>query len=268
MRRTLLLLLVLGSLAENAQGQKTPGYTRFLVPVFGSGIPGAYGTLWRSETWLRYAGLEEISIAPMPFCRGAECTIDGFLAPNYPAIPFEGPQGFLEPAILIHVESQHAAEVTFESRLRELSRSADSAGTEVPVIREDRMSSGPLYLLNVPMKTPSRYMLRLYGLPDVAEREVEIRYFRQPSTSGPNIDLDLVLLRVDRVALRSRESSLPWNFYPALGEIGSLELFPELAAETAIWIEVVPLSAGLRIWAMLSITNNTTQQVTLVTPGG
>ncbi|HET8773145.1 MAG TPA: hypothetical protein VFP80_05120 [Thermoanaerobaculia bacterium] len=266
MRRTLLPLLVLGLFAESGQGQ-TPGYTRFLVPVFGSGIPGAYGTLWRSETWLRYAGLEEMSIAPGAFCRGAECTIDGWVAPNLPAIPFEGPQGPLEPAILVHVETQHAAAVTFESRLRELSRSADSAGTEVPVIREDRMSSGPLYLLNVPMKTPSRYMLRLYGLPDVAEREVEIRYFRQPSTSGPNIDLDLVLLRVDRVALRSRESFLPWNFYPALAEIGSLELFPELAAEDAIWIEVVPLSAGLRIWAMLSITNNTTQQVTLVTPG-
>lgn len=38
--------------------------------------------------------------------------------------------------------------------------------------------------------------------------------------------------------------------------------------EDEIWIEVVPITPGLRIWAMLSVTNNETQQVTLITPGG
>lgn len=267
MRRKLPLLLLIGAVfAHHAFAQKTPGYTRFLVPVHVFDTPGAYGSLWRSETWLRYSGAEPVSIAPVPFCRGAECTIDGEIGPNLPAIPFEGLPAPAEPAILIHVASEHADEITIASRFRDVSRFTESAGTEVPVIREDRMSAAPLALLNVPVDPRFRSMLRLYALPDGSEYELEVRYFRQPSTSGPNIDLDVHLLRVDRVTLRSRESPLPWNFYPAMAEIGGLEQLPELAPEEKIWIEVAPLSPGLRIWALLSLTNNETQQVTLISP--
>lgn len=41
-----------------------------------------------------------------------------------------------------------------------------------------------------------------------------------------------------------------------------------LVGETSLWIEVVPITPGLRIWAFVSVTNNDTQQATLVTPVG
>jgi len=31
-------------------------------------------------------------------------------------------------------------------------------------------------------------------------------------------------------------------------------------------VEIAPLTPGLRIWALLSVTNNDTQQVTIITP--
>ena len=34
----------------------------------------------------------------------------------------------------------------------------------------------------------------------------------------------------------------------------------------ALWVEVVPITTGLRIWAMISVTNNDTQHVTLIAP--
>lgn len=95
---------------------------------------------------------------------------------------------------------------------------------------------------------------------------VEVRYFSQPDASGPRIDLDVHLLRAERVRLRTRPSADILNFFPSLAEVGGVETFPELAAAKAIWIEVAPVTPGLRIWALMSITNNETQQVTIVTP--
>jgi hypothetical protein len=53
MRTTIQVLLILALTASAAmlQAQPTPGFTRFLVPVHVVDIPGAYGSLWRSETW-------------------------------------------------------------------------------------------------------------------------------------------------------------------------------------------------------------------------
>jgi hypothetical protein len=56
------------------------------------------------------------------------------------------------------------------------------------------------------------------------------------------------------------------DYYPALAEIGNIEGLPELAGETTIWVEVAPIRPGLRIWALMSVTNNVTQQVTIITP--
>lgn len=258
------LCIALCSSGVFAQG--TPSYTRFLIPIYTADTPGAYGSLWQSATWLRYSGTEEASIVPRASCFGIMCPAEGRLGPGEPSLPFQHLAGFPEPAILVHVESTQAAKVTFASRVRDLSRENDSAGTDVPVIREDRMSATPIYLLNVPMGPRFRQMLRLYALPDVADPEVEVRYFRQPDATGPAIDLSLHLLRVDRVRLRMRPSGDIVNLFPALAEIGNVDRFPELAGEKAIWLEVTPLTPGMRIWAMTSITNNATQQVTLVTP--
>lgn len=199
-------------------------------------------------------------MAPQPYCFAFECTLAGTVRPGRPSLPFQHLTGYPESAILVHVESEHAPAVTFESRIRDVSRAAASAGTEVPVVREDRMSAGPLYLLDIPVEAGFRSTLRVYALPDVELPEVEVRYFRQPDPSGPGLDLDIHLLRTERLALRSRPSAGEWNLFPAIAEIGNVQTFPELAGESAIWVEIVPLTPGLRIWGLVSITNNETQR--------
>jgi hypothetical protein len=173
--------------------------------------------------------------------------------------------GYPESAILVHVETGHTSEVTFDTRLRDTSRATRSAGTQIPVVREDRMSSSPLYLLNVPIDPAFRNTLRVYALPDVEGPEVEVRYFRQ---LNPNVrlDLNIYLLRVDRVTLRSRPSTEQFNIFPAVAEIGNIDTFPELAGEATIWVEVVPLTPGMRAWGLISLTSNETQQVTIISP--
>jgi hypothetical protein len=52
--------------------------------------------------------------------------------------------------------------------------------------------------------------------------------------------------------------------FPLYGERANLQ--EALAGENAVWVEVVPITTGLRIWAMVSVTNNDTQHVTLIAP--
>lgn len=245
--------------------EEAPSYTRFLIPVFSPDIAGAYGSVWHAETWLRYSGSTAALIVPRPYCFGILCTTDGQLEPNFPSVPLQQ-LALTWPAILVYVESSHADEVTWESRIRDITRAADSAGSEVPVVREDRMTNGPLYLLNVPIDAKFRIALRLYALPESTSSEMEVRYYRQPSPNGPRFDDQLRLLRTDIVTLATHDSFGEFNFYPAYAALGGIESFPETAKEATIWIEIVPHGSNTRAWALLSITNNETQQVTIISP--
>ncbi len=263
---TLLIALTFGVFGETLQAQPTPGYTRVLVPVYVVNTPGAYGSLWHSETWIRYSGTETMRMAPRPYDCAFECPVGGPVEPDRPSLRLPYLAGYPESAILVHVESQHVSEVTFASRIRDVSRAALSGGTEIPVVREDRMSTGPIYLLNVPIEPRFRHTLRVYALPDVEQPEVEVRYFRQPLPSDPLTDLNLYQLRAERIALRLGPPTDHWNLSPAIAVVGNVETFPELAGESAIWVEVVPITPGLRIWGLMSITNNENQQVTIISP--
>ncbi|HET9866940.1 MAG TPA: hypothetical protein VFQ06_06585 [Nitrospira sp.] len=81
-----------------------------------------------------------------------------------------------------------------------------------------------------------------------------------------------MLLRTERLQLQEsannalrRMIGLPVLF-PFLGQVPNLQDLPELQAEDAVWMEIAPVTPGLRFWAMVSITNNDTQQVTIVAP--
>jgi len=264
----LALLFTAAVLPSNAplQADGPVTFTRFLVPIYTPDTPGAHGSLWQVRTWIYYAGTEEAVMVPRPFCFGITCPLAGALQPDWPAVPFQHLSGFPEPAILVHIDSRFASEAAFASRVRDLSMAADSAGTEVRVVPEGEMSTGPVYLLNVPASPKFRTTLRVYALPEVQDPEVEVRYFRQPDDQGSRLDTDVVLLRTDRVRLRTRRDGGELQLYPSIVEIGALDALPELAGEDAIWIEVVPITPHLRIWALLSVTNNETQQVTVVSP--
>jgi len=92
------------------------------------------------------------------------------------------------------------------------------------------MFDSPLTLLNVPAGPRFRSMLRLYALPDVANPEVEVRYYRQTDEDRSRFDARLLLLRTERVRLRARSASGEYQFHPALAEIGNIQALPEVAA--------------------------------------
>ena len=112
-------------------------YSRFLLPVFHSApVHGAYGSLWESDTRIHYSGAQEAEIVPRTLCLAIQClNIAGVLSADTPVTPMR-PLGASEypSGALVHVESEHASQVTLFSRIRDISRLYDGAGTEVPVM--------------------------------------------------------------------------------------------------------------------------------------
>ncbi|MEO8380404.1 MAG: hypothetical protein ABI779_12130 [Acidobacteriota bacterium] len=266
--RRLLITLLLYIFGIPTHADEPITYTRFLVPLYTQDVPGAYGSVWQVRTWLHYSGNTTTLVAPTPFCFYFECTVEGPVEPGWPAVPLEPMPDHHESAILVHVDSRLATAFTFNSRVRDASRQGDTAGAEVPVIREDRIRNASVYLLNVPRDDQYRAMLRVYALPDVETAEVEVRYYRQPDAEDRSkFSLDLVLLRADRIKLRLQHDPGRYQFSPAIAEIANVERLPELRSERLIWIEIKPLTPNLRIWSFISLTNNETQHVTTITPG-
>jgi hypothetical protein len=159
------------------------------------------------------------------------------------------------------VDQRLASQFHFSSRVRDLSRS-DGSGTEVPVVHESRITAGPINLINVPLSAGSRNTLRVYALPEVADGVVDVRYFGMPRDP---FDLTPDLRRVDRIELRTPPQVVEFLIHPATATY-DFDRLPELQGESSVWLELVPVTPGLRIWAMASVTDNVTQHVTLITP--
>lgn len=257
MRALAVLALLLGWPVVAQEHQ----YTRFLVPfVDNLPQPGAFGSRWEARTWLYNAGDQNVALTPTPACGG----VCGPVAIIPPALPIPttlfGQYAGDSPAVLVHVDGRYGDALRFESRVRDAARASDSAGTEVPVVREDRFSGGVLELLNVPRQGPFRLMLRVYALPECTNPIVTVRYY----------DMGTQLLFSEQLALRSYPliTTVPGvvAYAPSSITRGDIEHVAALAATDVMRIEILPASAGLRFWAFASVTNNDTQQVTLVTP--
>jgi hypothetical protein len=142
--------------------------------------------------------------------------------------------------------------VDFASRVRDNSRQALTAGTEVPIARE-RDFRGQLRFLNVPVDSRYRVMLRLWSLGD----------FPQFIVNVDSLALDVAPLSVTRIP-----ATAMW-----FGSIDVTSLVSKGSTNpTSVLVYPSGYSTCCRslafppIWGMLSITNNDTQQVTIISP--
>ncbi|MEA2417209.1 MAG: hypothetical protein QOI58_3866 [Thermoanaerobaculia bacterium] len=152
------------------------------------------------------------------------------------------------------------------SRIRDTSRQAQTAGTEVPVARE-RDFRNRLSFMNVPVDARYRVMLRLWSIGDdpfgsnpqfVASAPVILPSPLLPPAPLPFLPISMARIpgtamwfgSIDVTSLLTRTPANP----------NTLQVYP-----TGYRSDAVPL-AFPRIWGMVSITNNDTQQVTIVSP--
>lgn len=267
---TLSVFLALNAGSAAAIPRPHPDLAAALLPIALNDriVPGAFGSQWATRFGVANSGPDELLF---------EAPIDGWfdgvgspmvlrIDPGQSASAgtwferFYNPAG--HPGVMLFYSPEHEATIHFSLRVQDMSRQALTWGTEIPVVREHEFRTGRLSLPQIPLDARFRPMLRIYDV-DRHGGSVAIRFF----------DEDGVLLAEESVELivpegyQRGDGLLYYDYwYPAWAQVGDfVARHPQLAGNDRVRIEVEP-QAGVRFWAFVSVTNNETQHVTLITP--
>lgn len=271
MKRLLILLFVLLSLTAKAQYYPHPDYERVLVPVFFFG--GGSGAAWWTNFDLVNTGptfslatavLQDDPVCP-EFCGCDATAVVGTDVALGICQGYEDNSGI----ILYVPRNVDRKEVFMYARVLDKSRAADRAGSQIPVVWEDDLFEGKFMLLDVKigggyratvrlfdvLQWDSTYTLRFYDMADLRKGQPQPIFTTQINTFDEN-------------------APGPYPARPSFGVIGNvLAQYPQLAGHDSVAIEILPHEPLIsppaptkRHYALASITNNTTQEVTIVAP--
>jgi hypothetical protein len=240
---------------------------RFLVPIhLIEPVNGAFGSRWASELTILNTGSSAAYIQNYGTCppTGGPC-----VNPIYPQVAEVATAvrdfDFTIPAAVLAVDDQYVNQLVFSARVRDLSRSAQNWGTWLPVVPESAAVHEPLALVDIPVTAGFRQTLRIYSFDLAADRAVRVRVYgavpldpANPSTYlNPNPLLG--------------EAVVPLRYAPRFGgsplyaEVGDLTAISAVAGHDKVWLTIEPLG-DFKLWGMVSITNNTTQEITMIVP--
>lgn len=210
-----------------------------LVPVI-LNAPAANGSNWVTEVSMKNDNT--YAIEPWQPIGGAR-SIDGGKPLRF------GSETSAPDGIFLVVTRGAAPQLGFRAVVRDTSKSSTDLGTEIPVVREAAFSNGYLELLDIPVDPLYRTMLRVYANPALA--------------NGPlNVGVSIYSMDDGR-ELR--------GFFLPLESTGGADhpLFaglPDLTSNIQAKRIGIRLSCYTPIWAFVTITNNETQHVTVVSP--
>jgi hypothetical protein len=230
-------------------------FERILFPVLVN-TPGGHGSQWRSEAVIANPGpwfIETFNNIRPIACPTTPCG-ERFSPGEY--AKFSGtdfPHG-----VALLVPRNDAAAMSFGLRVRDVSRVAESFGSEIPVVRESEMSIGStLTLLDVPVDPRYRTKVRIYGLNIRANHSVEGRL----TTLRTGVEGSR---NTTRFTMNTQCADYTCSISPAYAEVD----LPtgEQGQRVNVYVDVD--APGSLTWAFASVTNNVTQQVTIVAPDG
>jgi hypothetical protein len=219
-------------------------WSRVLFPVLQSGA-GAFGAQWTTDAVIDNRNdyeVENFNRVDSLMCVDYGCERLGVR--HY--LKFEGrnhPNG-----AVLFVPREAVDRFNFASRVRDKARESDDFGTEIPVVRESAMRRTQFRLLDIPVTGSYRSKLRVYvyTTDDNLQVPVQVSYPDRESFSFRQLRLQ----RIDR------------NL--AYAEL-DLQTIPNLASDRVI-VDIAPPELELPTWAFVTVTNNATQRVTIVTP--
>ena len=204
-------------------------WTRILVPLPAAQAPGVNGALWTVATTIETNGVD--------------------IEPN--AVPANAPY-------FLYVREPEAARVHLNSRVWDVSRETETAGSEIRIVREHRFVNAPRHILGIPVAPQYRHTLRVYDRDGRSGTRVAIRIYANAETT-PRVDVERTLTAASDA--RTPTAALP--VHPAYLQLDPASLGP-LDGATTMRIEIQPLD-GSRLWAFVSATNNNTHHVTTFT---
>jgi hypothetical protein len=247
------LAIVLSALAGAVLAQAVPA--RVLVPLLWEG-PGAGGSQWHSELTISNSADEDVKVGPgSPECQFELCdrTVNTGHQVTYVAYG-----GAIVPGSYFSVLADDPRNVNFLLRVWDSSREAENFGVTVPVVRAEEFRTSRFELLHVPTGPGFRANLRLYEYRPTNGLDVRVRIVSELSDTT---------IAEAVVPLRGGDVLDDYPLRPSYGAIYDLVgMHPEIAAEPFVRIRVEPIGETNGVWGFISVTNNSTQVVTIVAP--
>lgn len=239
------------------EGKSEDAFDAVLLPVFVPPVRGAFGSEFHTDLRARLVKETKATVWGLGRDCGAPCSNVEEVYSFATSRPETGPDDVLEtgtPGAFFYLPKEERGRVAMNLRAYDTSRSAENFGTEIPIVRTSEFAKNgdPITLIGVPSDPRFRNTLRIYSYGETSTPlEVTIE--------GEN---GLFLEHV--VDLPAQ----PDHYHPGYVEMTN---FPTGAGMLRVTITPIipPISAPIPPpdhWAFISVTNNETQHITLVTP--
>jgi len=226
---------------------------RVLVPIVADRVLGAFGSIWSAELVGRNDNDVDIQVQQSSQS-GAPPGLGAHNSTFRPKLLTQGGGAFM---YIGHVDPP-LIPISFNLRVRDISREESNWGTEVPVVRaEDGFVNRPIHLLHVPFEGESRVTLRIYDLDGVTGGQVPVIVRDNES--------ERVLASIV-VSLPGYGEYFDYPAFPGYVQLDVGSLIGNPSAIRRIRIQVGEQFLQKRLWAMASVTDQETQLATLITP--
>ena len=238
-------------------------WRRILIPFTATDIHGFGGSLWKTK--ISMLAMADVELQPnncqkplQEVCFGtpARRSLDfrefGYLWSDF---------GHEARAQFVYVHRDQESSVRMNARVYDVSREEETAGSEMPIVRERELTTDTISLLDIPLAAQYRHTLRIYDGDGRDGAKVAVEIFADDEEE-PRLSY-IQTLATPKPEHFVTSSQLP--AFPAYAELALGSLL-ELDGIESLRIELRPVDADLRIWGLVSITNNNTHHVTMVTP--
>lgn len=238
-------------------------WERVLFPITADFIPGPGGAAWTTEIGALIRDDEVPDFAPHP-CELIQVTC--FYEPPPLRRQFDAFNHLLVPQVRLpggqyfYMRPGDARKFRFNARIYDDARVERTAGAEVPVVRDADFTSDVIALLNIPVLPAYRHTLRVYDADARDGALVRIRIYR-----GDELEPHADTVRALRTLIRQTTTTALLPTHPAYAQEELSQLLP-LEGLEPLRVEIEPVTPGVRLWAFVSVTNNETHHVTVVTP--
>ena len=234
-------------------GDPESAFEPILFPIFQPPVAGAFGS--RFETIARVGNIGGVNQAPALYGVDTQC----YLFSSF-TFPFD-PVGIGSDNVLLTGCSRSVGRFFWiksgtrlgaSLRVRDTSRQATSQGVEVPVVRRSDFTNDSLVLLGVPADPRFRKRLRIYGLP-MRDAVVNVA-INGTGVGDVFLAPSMTLFEPSYAEFTDFPTNLPADSFMRVSLI--MGKLPD---------GTIPPSTP-PIWGFISVTNNDTQEITVISP--
>ena len=238
-------------------------YDRYLIPITTRGTPGAHGSYWIAE-WLVRGHTQTPFAAIWPSCPPlANPCFESLIGPGVTQKKgiYSRFQDGTDGAFLYMPKG---ASASLAIRVRDLSKNATSFGAEIPVVRDSDYRSS-IEFLDIPTDPKYRSTLRIYG-PDPVPHKLTVSVFSEKTGA---------LIEEYEVELKGIVNAAPERFplNPSYAELDPLSPAVRASGESVrvvvysvMWWILMSPPPPYPVYAFMTVTNNETQQITVIEP--